>query len=190
METKGYYLLSERPSDFALETAAELEKKGFVKAGPEDPVDLLILSVSGKSEDDGDIRTHHDYGALEEVIAENVNGVLRAANETAPRMKDSRYKRIVMLTDRTASVRRTAETEGFAYRMSLAAVHMAFRNLFNIYRKEGYTFRCYAEGEPGKGISAADYILRAQSYTPWDPVIHSDEDRPVMKDAFLDEIPW
>lgn len=190
MEIKGRYMLSEAPSDFALRTAKALEEKGYAAAGPEDPVDILILSVREKAEEDGDICTRHDYDALSDVIQKNVMRVIRAAEEAAPRMKESEKKRIVMLTDRNASIRRTKDTDGFAYHMSLAASHMVFRNLFNIYRKEGYTFRCYAEGEEGKGISAADYILRDQSFTPWDPYIHSDENRPVMKDAFLDEIPW
>ena len=94
-----------------------------------------------------------------------------------------------MITESGSSISWTKETDDFAYHMSLAAIHMMEKLYFNRLRPEGFTFRCYAEEGSG-GICGAEYIERGLCYDEKEPYIHSDENRLVMRDRYLHEIPW
>ena len=62
--------------------------------------------------------------------------------------------------------------------------------LFNKLRPEGFTFRCFCADPQEKGICAGEYIARGLCYDEKEPYIHSDENRLVMRDCRLREIPW
>ena len=77
-----------------------------------------------------------------------------------------------------------------AYHASLAGLNMMGKILFNRLRPEGFTFRWYCDdGAPG-GMCAAEYIVSGLCYDEKEPYIHSDENRLVLRDAYLREISW
>ncbi|MBR1931886.1 MAG: hypothetical protein IJ833_10535 [Lachnospiraceae bacterium] len=160
-----------------------------------DGFDILILSIPewggeadalrGKTIWDG-----IDESVLLDILSYNVNNVLQTVRAAIPFLRKGALKRIVLLTDPTASIRETDEETDYAYHMSQAAAGMIMKILFNTYRPEGFTFRCYADDGRRAGISACEYLLTEQSYIETDDYIHSDENRLVMRDGLLREISW
>ena len=61
---------------------------------------------------------------------------------------------------------------------------------FNRLRPEGFTFRWYCAEEGSGGMSAGEYLLSGLCYDEKEPYIHSDENRLVMRDAYLREVAW
>ncbi len=156
----------------------------------EDHIDLLVLSNGVHGDADGTIRGHHSMVVMEQVMDENLACNHFLTETVLPKMKAGGMKRIAVLTETKASNNETKETEDFAYAMSAAATNMMQHILFNRLRPEGFTFRNFADdGEPG-GMRAADYFLSNLCDDPNDAYIHSDENRLVMRNAWLKEIPW
>lgn len=157
---------------------------------PEKTVDLLVLSNGVHGTADGTIRGHHSMAGMENVLDQNLACSYFLTEAVLPKMKQSGMKRIAVLTETKASNNETKETADFAYAMSAAATNMLQHILFNRLRPEGFTFRNFADdGQPG-GMRAADYFLSSLCDDPNDAYIHSDENRIVMRNAYLKEIPW
>lgn len=156
-------------------------------------LDILVLSMPSHCENGEAGKTIKDilaYDALLDTLSGNISGVLQTAQAFIPLLRNSAPKRIVLLTDQDASIRETQQETDYAYHMSQAGSNMIMKILFNTYRPEGFTFRCYADGDCPGGMSAAEYLLTEQSYIETDDYIHSDENRLVMRDAYLREISW
>ena len=168
-------------------TDPEVKEKGL---------DLLVLSIpetGTEKERHATILDEMDFPGLQQTLSENVNEVLQTALDAIPYLRRSKLKRIVLLTQTSASIRETTETTGYARHMSQAAANMIMKILFNTYRSEGFTFRCYAgreDGEKPDGIDALEYIFTEQSYVERDNPKHSDENRLVMRDEWLRELSW
>lgn len=152
-------------------------------------IDMLMLSAGKRCEQDGRLTDGHDYEALLEVIDENVIGSIEVVQAALNLMRKGKGKRIALLTERASSINLNQEVQNYGYLMSLAALNMLEKLLFNELRPEGFTFRCYACGI-GKGMSAATYLCSNLSYDKDDAYIHSDENRIVMRDEMLCELPW
>lgn len=167
-----------------------------------DTLDLLVLSASQHAPMDGKVGSGRDYEAMLNVLAENVNGNLETVRAALPYMERGEKKRIALLSDKSASVTAGRETEDYAYLMSQAALHMVEKLLFNQLRKKGYTFRCYGldkefekntgdnAASKSSGITPAEYFLMDFSYCVTEPACHNEEDRFVMRDQQLLEIPF
>ena len=216
-------------SGAAMDAAQEFREMGHrvltaEEAGEITP-DILVLTVPSVSQNDEDGSTEKgigdglDYSRMLDTVSGTLEERLQLAKSMIARMQGGGLKRIALLTEQRYSVRETADQTDYGTHMAAAGLHMMLRILFNTYRPDGFTFRCYAasekasaapavatqsrdgdavrstcssphNAEPLEGISAADYILTNQSYIAQDDYIHSDENRIVMRDAFLREISW
>lgn len=152
-------------------------------------IDMLVLSAGKHCENDGKITDEHNYEALLEAIDENVIGTLEVALASLELMRKGSGKRIALLTEKRSSINLNKDREDYGYLMSLAALNMMEKLLFNTLRPENFTFRCYACGETD-GMSAVEYLQGKLCYDKDDAYIHSDENRIVMRDGMLCEIPW
>ena len=155
-----------------------------------DNIDMLIVYVPhpdnsnrGKS-----ISDDLDFEELSKGLSIHVSSLLESVKAAIPLFNKDGLKRIALITDKYSSIRESCETEDYAYHMLEAAANMMMKLLFNIYKPEGFTFRCYADSK--EGIPASEYLLTDQSYIETDAYIHSDENRLVMRDGLLREISW
>lgn len=175
-------LAADRTSPASIAQAAE--------AILENTVDLLVLSNGLHGTADGTIREHHSMAEMENVIDQNLICSYFLTEAVLPKMREGGMKRIAVLTETKASNNETKETADFAYAMSAAATNMMQHILFNRLRLEGFTFRNFADDGQEGGMHAADYFLSNLCDDPKDAYIHSDENRLVMRNAYLKEIPW
>ena len=150
-------------------------------------IDILILGVPPMAED-GPIGTNHDTDAMLEELVYMGQGIAGTVEACLPVMQGG-MKRIACITERESSISRAREEEGMARHMAMAGLNLMGRELFNRLRPEGFTFRWYA-AEEGAPMSAAAYILAQLAWHPDEPPCHNDEDRLVMRDGWLREIPW
>lgn len=165
---------------------AEAMKRIEVEQGG---IDMLVLSAGKHCAQDGKITDGHDYEALLEVIDENVIGTIEVVQAALELMRKGTGKRIAVLTERASSINLNKEVQDYGYLMSLAALNMLEHLLFNQLRPEGFTFRCYACGD-GNGMPAEAYLRMKLCYDKDDAYIHSEENRIVMRDEMLCELPW
>ncbi|MGN1020819.1 MAG: hypothetical protein ACI4O7_10695 [Aristaeellaceae bacterium] len=151
-------------------------------------VDILILGVPPMT-GDGPIGAGHDTDAMLEELTYMGQGIANVVEACLPAMEGG-MKRIACITERESSISRAREEGDMARHMALAGLNLMGRELFNRLRKEGFTFRWYAAEDAAAPMSAAAYILARLSWHPDEPPCHNDEDRLVMRDGFLREIPW
>lgn len=161
-----------------------------VESIKEDKIDLLVLSNGVHGDADGTVREHHSMDAMVDVMDKNLLCNYFLVDAIIPRMQTGGMKRIAVLTETKASNNETNETTDFAYAMSAAATNMMQRLLFNKLRPEGFTFRNFADDGKLGGMCAADYFCCNLCDDPNDAYIHADENRLVMRNQFLKEIPW
>lgn len=151
-------------------------------------LDILVIGA-GLHPKDGEIGTGHDYDQMADTIAQNVYGCNRTVEAFLPLLQQG-MKRIASITEIESSNSWSTGKEDLAYHASLASINMLGKILFNKLRPEGFTFRWYCDdGVPG-GMCAADYMTAGLCYDPKEPYIHSDENRLVLRDAYLREISW
>ena len=150
---------------------------------------MLVLSAGRHCDVDGSITDGHHYEELLAVIDENVVGTLEVVKAALELMRRGKGKRIALLTETASSINLNQEERDYGYLMSLAALNMMEKVLFNTLRPEGFTFRCYAaDGE--SGMPAWAYLSGKLCYDKDDAYIHSEENRIVMRNGMLCEIPW
>ena len=151
-------------------------------------LDVLVIGAFLHPED-GKIGTGHDYDAFTDTLTLNVVGCRKMIEVFSPLLAKG-MKRIACITDMESSNTWSTGSEDLAYHASLAAINMLGRMMFNKLRPEGFTFRWYCESREKGGMSAAEYIASSLCYDPKEPYTHSDENRFVLRDAFLREISW
>lgn len=154
----------------------------------EGKLDILILGTK-HTVHDGEIGTDHDYEQMLDVMMENVYGNLQTVKAFEPLLKNG-MKRVAGIVDIESSNNYAAKVDDMAYHASAAAFNMMGKVLFNHLRPDGFTFRWYCDEERCGGISAAEYIASALCYDEKEPYTHSDENRLVLRNAMLREIPW
>lgn len=151
-------------------------------------LDILILGTAERISD-GVIGSGHDYERFTDVLTENVM-LCRSMIEAFQPLLEKGMKRIAGITEKESSNGWSEGCADLAYSASLAAVNMLGRMMFNRLRPSGFTFRWFCDaGVPG-GMSAAEYIISALCFDPKEPYTHSDENRFVLRDAYLREISW
>lgn len=176
------YLTVDPMCDESLQAAVEALKQKHGR------LDILIIGAA-EHPTDGEIGTGHDYEALTDTLTRNVAGCRRMIEAFQPLLKKG-MKRIACITEQESSNGWSEGSADIAYYASLAAVNMLGRMMFNKLRPQGFTFRWYCyDGRPG-GMCAADYITSALCYDPKEPYTHSDENRMVLRDAYLRELSW
>ena len=152
-------------------------------------IDMLIVSAGKHCLQDGKITQKHNYEKLLAVIDENVIGNLEVVYAALELMRKGNGKRIAFLTERESSINLNKSVEDYGYMLSLAALNMMEKVLFNTFRAEGFTFRCFACSNL-EGISPEIYFRKNLCYDKDDAYIHSDENRLVMRDGMLCELSW
>ena len=173
--------------------------KGFYKDAIKEEIskmgitpDMLVLSFDKGIFEDININKEFseivDFEALTETVAHYASVILEAAEGSIEALRKGSLKRIALLTKETSSVRENSDTAGYPENMAMAAANMVMKILFNKYRPEGFTFRCFADDEKIHGIEASEYFLTEQSFIETDAYIHSDENRLVMRNGQLREI--
>lgn len=189
-EAKGYlasqdckvYSLSEKESNVRT-LLTEIEQK-------EGKVDILLFGVDEQIPEDGSIGMKHDYDALLKVVAEQINRTQDTIEATLPLLRKGDMKRIGMITKKDSSNSNCKDDCNYGQHMAFAGLNMVGKLYFNLLRPEGFTFRWYCAEENAGGMSAGEYLLSGLCYDPKEPYIHSDENRFVMRDSYLREIPW
>lgn len=151
-------------------------------------MDILILGVPPMTAD-GAIGSGHDTETMLTELTYMGCGLANVVEESLPLMQDG-MKRIACLTERESSIGYARETDRMAYHMAMAGLNLMGRELFNRLRPQGFTFRWYAEEGADAPMSAAEYFLMPLAFHPDEPACHNEEDRLVMRDGFLREIPW
>lgn len=151
-------------------------------------MDVLILGVPSVAED-GPIGFGHDTDAMLELLVYMGQGVANVVAESLPLMADG-MKRIACITEGESSIGYARENDNMARHMALAGLNLIGKELFNRLRPQGFTFRWYADHDAAAPMSAAEYILSSLAFHPDEPPCHNEEDRLVMRDGFLREIPW
>lgn len=134
-----------------------------------------------------------DYEQLATDYQEVAIGLLHAVSCKLARMETG-TKRICLIIPKSASNNAAAgeTTVGGWERIVYAACDMAVKTLFNKLRPLGFTFRVYGVTDmtdEREAACAADYCLADRSFEEWS-LIHSDEERLVMRDCMEREIPW
>lgn len=165
--------------------ASAMEQIGAEQGG----IDMLVLSAGKHCAQDGSITDGHDYEALLETIDANVIGTLETVQAALGLMRKGKSRRIALLTEKASSINLNKDVQDYGYFMSLSALNMMMKVLFNTLRPEGFTFRCYAADGCG-GMAPQTYFSGNLCYDKDDAYIHSDENRIVMRDRMLCEIPW
>lgn len=168
-------------SGFEFQNAADAIEEKYGK------MDILILGALHHPLD-GAVGTEHDYELFTDTVSGNVLVCRNMIQKFYPLLSKGR-KRIACVTEKESSNSWSVGTDNLAYSASLAAINMLGRMMFNKLRPEGFTFRWFCDGEKG-GMCAAAYIDSALCYDPKEPYTHSDENRFVMRDAYLREISW
>lgn len=156
----------------------------------EGSVDLLFFGVDEQIPEDGAVGTKHDYKMLLETVGGQVNCVQNTIEAALPLLRKGNLKRIGMITKKASSVSYCKDDHNYGQHMAWAGINMVGKIYFNLLRPEGFTFRWYCEGGNAGGMSAGEYLLSGLCYDPKEPYCHSDENRFVMRDSYLREIPW
>ncbi len=193
-------------SPIAAKAADELEGKGWkvirksygeVGGAMEtecESADLLVIhaDVSGAPADE-------NVDVVGKFATDRIYDIHKLIQCYVPLLYKGDLKRIALISERESSVRLCREKTDYARHMLLAGINMKFKMLFNKYRQEGFTIRCFAlsseeakEGSwgVGEGISPVEYILLDFSNTPEDVPMHSEENNFVMRNKWFEEVEW
>lgn len=176
------YTLSEQRQDVEA-LLEEIEQK-------EGKLDLLLLGAGGQIPQDGAIGEKHDWEKILEVLSEQINRTQNVIDAALPLLRKGDLKRIGMITKKDSSISYCKDASNYGQHMTWAGLNMLGKLYFNLLRPEGFTFRWYCAEENAKGMSAGEYLLSGLCYDAKEPYIHSDENRLVMRDFYLKEIPW
>ena len=155
----------------------------------EGKLDMLLIGADERIPADGEAGGH-DCEALLSVLAAQIDRTQSAISRALPYLRAGEMKRIGIVTKKESSVRCVKDRQDYGRHMAWAGINMVGRIYFNLLRPEGFTFRVFCgEAEDG-GMPAGAYLLGGWSYDPKEPYGHSDENRYVMRDSRLNEIPW
>ena len=153
-------------------------------------IDILLLGAGGQIPSDGAIGEKHDCEMLLEEVSGQINRMQEAIEASLPLLRKGETKCIGMITGRASSISYCRDDRDYGRHMAWAGLNMAGKLYFNRLRPEGFRFRWYCAGEDPGGMTAGEYLLSKLCYDEKEPYIHSDENRLVMRDAFLREVAW
>lgn len=155
---------------------------------PLERVDVLVLGAP-PCPADGSIGTKHDLDAMLDALVYLGRGTGNLLEACEPKLRMG-MKRIACITGPEGTHALDTGTNNLLYHQMLCALNMLGKQLFNRLRPDGFTFRWFCEGETPAPMSAGEYILAQLSYHPDEAYIHSDENRLVLRNGYLQEIPW
>ena len=153
-------------------------------------IDILLLGVDEQIPQDGAIGEKHNCEMILEILSGQINRMQTAIEAALPLLRKGELKRIGMITKKDSSISNCKEDGNFGRHMAWAGLNMVGKLYFNRLRPEGFRFRWYCAEENSGGMSAGEYLLSDLCYDEKEPYIHSDENRLVMRDAYLKEVAW
>lgn len=159
-------------------------------AQKEGRIDVLLLCADGQMPPDGAIGEGHDYEKLLDMVSGQISGMQQAIEEALPLLRKGELKRIGMITNKNSSISNCRADRNYGQHMTWAGFNMVGKLYFNQLRPEGFTFRWYCPERGDGGMQAGEYLLSNFCYDEKEPSMHSDENRLVMRDAYLREIGW
>ncbi|MCL2664151.1 MAG: hypothetical protein FWE82_00915 [Defluviitaleaceae bacterium] len=181
-------------SGFAVRLADEFEKSGVAVTGgvPNGPVDLFVSTENERAKNDFfSVSSGIDPDAIMDAVRRHVSEPLKKLEEVLPYLERGGLKRICFLSGASASVNMNAETSGYGYNMSKAALHNALMIIKNRLGKEGYTFRLYDPMANSLPHTAADYFLKGLGKQHGNEIYGQNEERRLtLRDALGREWPW
>lgn len=153
-------------------------------------LDILLLGVNEQISEDGVIGEKHDCEMLLEALSGQINRVQEAIDAAIPLLRKGDEKCIGMITKEESSISNCKDDRNYGQHMAWAGLNMVGKLYFNLLRPEGFRFRWYCAKDNTGGMSAGEYVLSRLCYDAGEPYLHSDENRFVMRDAYLREIAW
>jgi len=162
---------------------------------PEGSLDLYIdVSDERNAADTFTIRDGLDEEVIRAVYEKNVLGSMALLEKYLPLLDKGTGKRLCFLTSAEASINMTRDTDGYAYKLSKAAMHNFYQMTANKLVPDGYTFRffdtmCGEIDAKTAAESAFHYFTRKRGTEHNDP-LRNDENRLVFRDALGREHTW
>jgi NAD(P)-dependent dehydrogenase (short-subunit alcohol dehydrogenase family) len=118
-----------------------------ITAHTTDRVDMVINNAGILSpNNEKTVREPQDYAAMHREFDINTLGPLRMVEAFLPLLDHSDFKRLCFVSSEAGSIGKSTRTGWYGYCMSKAALNMAVKNLFNLLRPDGYSFRLYHPG--------------------------------------------
>ncbi|MCL1862773.1 MAG: hypothetical protein FWF78_04305 [Defluviitaleaceae bacterium] len=179
---KNTVLITNVQSDFGKNLATVFSREGY-EVFLTDEVSPLLVKKLDYLVDTTDFRSED----MEQTFRENVIKPMATLEKFLPRLEAGTAKRIFYVSSAEASINETREKDGFAYKMSKAALHQFLQMVRNRLAPEGYTLRVFdpmSEKIPPQtsAESAFLYITRRRGTENHDPN-RDDETTLVMRDA-------
>lgn len=156
----------------------------------EGKLDILLLGADEGIPQDGVIGEKHDWDMLLKSLGGQINRVKEAIDASLPLLRKGDEKCIGMITRKESSISNCEDDRNYGQHMAWAGLNMVGKLYFNLLRPEGFRFRWYCTEDTSGGMSAGEYLLSRLCYDAGEPYLHSDENRFVMRDAWLREIAW
>ena len=198
---------AQNPFDHRL--AEIFEREGyrvFVAEGDLEKTRALVEKDAGKIDwyvdvsderhiaDDFTVRDGLNEGVMRTVYEANVLWPMRALETFLPLLDAGEGKRLCFVTSAEASINETRAIDGYAYKLSKAAMHNFFQMIANKLTPSGYTLRVYdpihRELAPAQAAEGAfHYFVRRRGTERQNP-LRDDETRLVFRDALGREHTW
>ncbi len=143
------------------------------------------------------IREPQDYAEMQRLYDVNALGPLRVVEAFLPLLDRGAGRRLCFVSSEAGSIGACQRTSWHGYCMSKAALNMSVKILFNLLRREGYTFRLYHPGWMRSYISGRKNMQA--TLEPEEAAVPAlayflgevgDEDQLVMRDWQGREWPW
>jgi NAD(P)-dependent dehydrogenase (short-subunit alcohol dehydrogenase family) len=140
------------------------------------------------------VRGGMDEGVIRAVFEQNVLKPMALLEKYINVLDAGNVKRLCFLTSAEAGINGTREINGYAYKMSKAAMHNFFQMVSNRLTPNGYTMRVFdpmrGEIAPRLAAEAAfNYFTRRRGTERANP-LRDDEARLVLRDALGREHSW
>ena len=162
---------------------------------PKDKIDLYIdVSNEAGVADTFTIREGLDEKEINRVYKANVLKPMRRFEKYLPLLDAGEGKRVCFLTTSEASINETRDTDGYAFKLSKAALYNFIQMASNKLTPNGYTWRVFDPmvGEVDAKASAEaafNYFTRRRG-TENNDNLRDDENRLVFRDALGREHTW
>jgi NAD(P)-dependent dehydrogenase (short-subunit alcohol dehydrogenase family) len=160
-------------------------------------LDMLINNAGVVTQSTPPISEPQDYAEIHRVFDVNALGPLRMVEAFLPLLQRSTFKRLCFVSSEAGSIARSKRTGWYGYCMSKAALNMAVRNMFNLLRPEGFTFRLYHPGwmrtyMSGNKATQGDMepAEAAAKAIPFFLADRADENKLALVDHLGQEWPW
>jgi len=193
-------LITRKKNAFEVNLSKAFKREGYNVFTPRtvkttDKIDIYIdVSDERDIADNFTIRDGLNESVIKKIYNENVLKSMKSLERHIHLLDTGEGKRICFLTAAQASINETRETNGYAYKLSKAALHNFIQMISNKLASSGYTFRVFdpMHNEIDEVLSAEaafNYFTRRRG-TENDDNKRDDENRLIFRDALGREHTW